>query len=76
MSREVDDIIAILDAPHNKDSLLRVLDLLWFRKSGNIATCRTRLKQLLSGAARKRRKNWLDFILAFSRGLRSSLWKF
>jgi hypothetical protein len=76
MSREVDDIIAILDAPHNKDSLLRVLDLLWFRKSGNLSACRTRLKQLLSGAARKRRKNWLDFILAFSRGLRSSLWKF
>ena len=65
MSREVDDLISILDAPHNKDSLLRVLDLLWFNKTGNLTAFRTRLKQLLTGAARKRRKNWLDFILRF-----------
>ena len=65
MSREVDDLISILDAPHNKDSLLRVLDLLWFNKTGNLTAFRTRLKQLLTGAARKRRKNWLDFIPRF-----------
>ena len=65
MSREVDDLISIMDAPHNKGSLLRVLDLLWFNKTGNLTAFRTRLKQLLTGAARKRRTNWLDFILRF-----------
>ena len=67
MSREVDDLISILDAPHNKDSLLRVLELLWCNKTGDLTTCRTRLKQLLTVVARKRQKNWLDFILRFLR---------